>query len=381
MIRHLSRDHAVTVATLLRGPADRAALPELEAQVARVVAPAIAPAAAGARMLLALPTLLPSSFGYFASAALATALKRLGRAEPFDLAIAHSSSMGPYIEAFRDLPKIIDFCDMDSEKWRVYARDKAFPFSLGYALEGWKVARAERRLAAAFDCATCATPAELESLRAIAPGARGDWFPNGVDLDYFKPAFDPEGSAEGSYDPDRIAFVGRMDYYPNERAARHFAEEILPRIRAKRPGAHFTIVGAGPRPALQALDARDDVTVTGRVPDVRPFLTAAACTVVPLEIARGTQNKILESLALGVPVVASGQAARGLDARPDEDLLVAEGPADWAEAVLSLQENAERRRRLALAGRARMEAHHSWPGALSRLERIIDDTLKCRHDG
>lgn len=368
MIRHLSRNHAVVVASLTRNEAERQATADLERYCAAVVSAPIGPVAAWLKTLLALPTPRPSSFGYFASPALARRLRALWAAQSFDLVIAHSSSVGPYAAALTGVPKIIDFCDMDSRKWLIYRDQKPFPVSLGYGLEAIKLTRVERRLAAEFDCATCATPAELESLEAIAPGVRGDWFPNGVDLDFFQPR-------EGAHDPDQICFLGRMDYYPNAQAISVFVQQVLPLIRAQRPRTKLAIVGASPSAAVRALARVEGVTVTGSVPDVRPFLAASACSIAPLVIARGTQNKILESLAMGVPVVASGQAARGLDAVPGEHLLAADGPAATAAALLGLLADPQERRRLALAGRARMESHHSWAGAMAKLDRIIAQTM------
>jgi hypothetical protein len=269
------------------------------------------------------------------------------------------------------VPKIMDFCDMDSQKWLAYRKQTRFPKSLGYWLEGMKLVRVEQRLAEDFDCSTCATPAELASLGEIAPGATGDWFPNGVDLEFFHPQ-------AGEYDANQICFVGRMDYFPNVQAMTAFVREVLPLIRAERPRCKLAIVGAAPTAEARALAEAEGVTVTGSVPDVRPYFAASACSVAPLVVARGTQNKILESLAMGVPVVASDLAARGLDAVPGEHLLAADGPPAMAAAVLRLMSDADERRRLALAGRARMESHHSWAGAMAKLDRIIDRMMEAR---
>lgn len=166
-----------------------------------------------------------------------------------------------------------------------------------------------------------------------------------------------------------------MDYYPNARAMTDFVEQVLPLVRAERPGTKLVIVGSSPSAAVRGLAQVEGVTVTGSVPDVRTFLAQSACALAPLVIARGTQNKILESLAMGVPMIASGQAARGLDAVPGEHLLAADGPAATAAAVLEVLTNPEQRKRLALAGRTRMESHHSWAGAMAKMDRIIDQTM------
>ena len=161
------------------------------------------------RMLLRLPTAMPSSIGYFYSPQLARRIDALVASERFDLIFVHCSSVAPYVENVRDTPKILDFGDMDSQKWLEYARYKPFPLSLGYWLEGVKMERAEKRLARRFDFCTATTRAEWETLEGYGTGVASDWFPNGVDSDYFAPG----GEA---YDADTISFVGRMDYYPNQ---------------------------------------------------------------------------------------------------------------------------------------------------------------------
>jgi sugar transferase (PEP-CTERM/EpsH1 system associated) len=191
-----------------------------------------------------------------------------------------------------------------------------------------------------------------------------DWFPNGVDSGFFAPAAEP-------YDPDTIVFIGRMDYYPNQQCMFHFCAEVLPLLRAQRPSLQLQIVGADPSPAVRRLGQLPGVTVTGSVPDVRPYATRAALTVAPLRIARGTQNKILEAMAMGVPVVTTHVAAGGVDAVPGEHLLTADTPEQACAAILSVLNDPAERARLARAGRERVLSHHAWPSSMRRLDGII----------
>jgi len=262
------------------------------------------------------------------------------------------------------LPKLLDFGDMDSQKWLLYARYRALPLAAGFWLEGWKLERTERNLARAFELCTCTTREELETLRGYGANTDTDWFPNGVDAQYFSPT-------TAAYDPDRICFVGRMDYFPNQQAVNWFCTTVLPLIRERCPRAKLLIVGAEPPRSITAL-AANGIVVTGTVPDVRPLVQSAAVTVAPLIIARGTQNKILESMAMGVPVVASHVAARGVDAEPGRHMLAADSPQDFATAVLKLLEQPTERRRLADAGRNRVLSNHSWAASLQRFDGIID---------
>jgi sugar transferase (PEP-CTERM/EpsH1 system associated) len=201
-------------------------------------------------------------------------------------------------------------------------------------------------------------------LKSYGAALASDWFPNGVDSEYFA----PQGS---DYDPDTIAFVGRMDYYPNQQCMFDFCRETLPLLKRHRPQVKLLIVGADPSPQVRRLGDIEGVKVTGSVPDVRPFVRGAALTVAPLAIARGTQNKILEAMAMGVPVVTSSAAAGGVDAVAGEHLLVADSPPAQCEAIASLLVDRERRGHFARAGRARMLSHHAWPQSMQRLDTII----------
>ncbi len=178
--------------------------------------------------------------------------------------------------------------------------------------------------------------------------------------------------------PDTISFVGRMDYYPNQECMFDFCANTLPLLQAKRPALKLLIVGADPTPAVRRLGALPNVTVTGSVPDVRPYLRKSALMVAPLNIARGTQNKILEAMALGVPVVTSRVAAGGVDASDPEHFLAASTPAEYAASIERVLDNPEERQRLALAGRARMLSHHAWDRSMERLDGIIDRCLAAQ---
>ena len=368
MIRHLSESHEVTVASLARSEEEAREGEGIASFCHGYLMDTVSSAGAVSRMLLGAPTPEPASMAYFHSPRLARLIREALARTAFDLIFVHCSSVAHYVAEVTGIPKILDFGDMDSQKWLDYARVRPFPMSLVYRIEGLKLQRAEQQLARKFDLCTCTTRAEYETLLGFRTGTPAAWFPNGVDLEFFTPGAE-------AYDPEEIVFVGRMDYFPNQQGVTEFCDEVLPLIRARRPAARFSIVGAKPSAEILELGKRPGVTVTGTVPDVRPFVTKAAVAVAPLRIARGTQNKILESLAMGVPVVSSTTAAKGIDAVVGEHFLAAESPEDFAAQALSLMDDAEARDRLARAGRARMESHHNWPASMRRLDAIIEDCL------
>jgi sugar transferase (PEP-CTERM/EpsH1 system associated) len=368
MIRHLTASgHEVTVCSLSRGAAEAAEGEGIAEHCHAFHMGHVSAPLQWARMIVRLPLPTPSSMGYFRSSALAATVRRLLAEVSYDLIFVHCSSVAQYVEHVTDVPKILDFGDMDSQKWLEYAQRKPFPLSLGYRLEGLKMLAAEKRLARQFDLCTTTTRAEWETLDGYGTGAQTDWFPNGVDAGFFQPA--------DAYDPDTISFIGRMDYYPNQECMARFCREVWPLVKARRPAMKLLIVGADPSPEMRELGRLPGVTVTGSVPDVRPYIVGSALMVAPLAIARGTQNKILEAMAMGVPVVTSGVAAGGVDALAGEHLLVADTAADLASAIERVCGDAEERGRLAAAGRARVLSHHAWGSSMKRLDGIIQRAL------
>jgi polysaccharide biosynthesis protein PslH len=369
MIRHLHAEgHHVHVASLVRSEQEAAEGAGLAAHCASFDMGRVSEPAQYTRMVARLPLATPSSMGYFYSPQLAEQVRRRLAERAWDLIFVHCSSVAQYVQHVRGVPKILDFGDMDSQKWLEYANFKPFPLSMGYRLEGQKMLVAEKRLARQFDLCTATTRAEWQTLNSYGTGAQTDWFPNGVDADFFSPT-------DGRYDADTISFIGRMDYYPNQECMARFCKTVWPLLRQQRPAMKLLIVGADPTPAMRALGSLPGVTVTGSVPDVRPFIRGSALMVAPLAIARGTQNKILEAMGMGVPVVTSSAAAGGVDADAERHFLVADNAAETASAVLRIVSNPQERARLALAGRERMLSHHAWPRSMERLDQII---ARCR---
>ena len=369
MIRHFSQSgHDVTVASLARDAREVDEAGGLSTYCQQVLLETISQCMAWPRMLLNVPTATPSSFGYFYSPRLKRRIHAELERTKYDLIFVHCSSVAPYVASVTGHAKIIDYGDVDSQKWREYAEQRRFPLSRAYWLEAVKLERVEQRFSEDFDLCTCTTPAELESLRGLGVSQTSDWFANGVDAEFFKPA----GVA---YDPQKIAFVGRMDYFPNQQAVHWFCSAVWPKLRAMRPTLQFVIIGADPPPPICALGQLPGVTVTGSVPDVRPFVQSAALTVAPLTIARGTQNKILESMAMATPVISSPEAVGGVDAVPGEHLLVAHNVAEWVASIDALLASPDRRNVLAAAARARVLSHHSWAASMRRLDGLIANVM------
>jgi sugar transferase (PEP-CTERM/EpsH1 system associated) len=265
---------------------------------------------------------------------------------------------------------VMDFVDVDSDKWRQYAADARPPMRWIYAREASRLLAFDRRVAARADAAVFVSEAEAALFRRLAPEVAGKTFAvsNGIDCDYFSPAhsFSSPFAGPGPH----LVFTGTMDYRPNIDAVVWFARDILPLVRRALPGATFTIVGAKPARDVLALGSISEVKVTGRVDDVRPFIRHADVIVAPLRLARGIQNKVLEGMAMARPVVTTPQGLEGIDARPGAELLVATTPAEFAATVeTAIGPNAHR---LGEAARDLMIRSYAWSAQLAALDKLLD---------
>ena len=193
--------------------------------------------------------------------------------------------------------------------------------------------------------------------------------PNGVDLHYFS----PDGSPRK---PATIVFSGKMSYHANVTAALYLVREIMPRVWQRRPDVRVEIVGKDPAREVQALASGEPrVTVTGFVADLRPYLRRATVAVSPMRYGAGIQNKVLEAMACGAPVIATSLAVSALAVEPDQDLLLADHPSAFARGILQVIESPSLQRRLGAAGRAYVEANHDWAKIVTRLEAIYEGLL------
>ncbi len=294
---------------------------------------------------------------------------------PIRAVFAYSAQMAHFVPPLAPgIRFMMDFVDFDSAKYAAYGQQGSGPMAWINRREGRLLFDFERRVAARADLSSFVSEAEAALFRAATglDAQRVVAVENGVALDYFDPAapIDPIDPVQGGQGP-LLVFTGQMDYRPNVEAVDSFARDVLPHIRAVHPDARFAIVGRNPAASVQALADLPGVIVTGGVPDVRGWLAAAHVVVAPLRIARGIQNKVLEAMAMARPVVASPQAAEGIDARDGDHLLVAADPAQEAERVLALLADHARAQALGLAARARMEQRYRWSATLADLPDML----------
>jgi sugar transferase (PEP-CTERM/EpsH1 system associated) len=365
---HLAKHHSVTLGAL----ADEADFVSSANQLRRTLGDVeVQGISRRWKRLAALGALIvggSATMSYFSCGRLKRCLKRRLQAERYDLLYISSSSMAQYAESAPDVPAVVDFVDVDSDKWVQYGRQLGFPRGWIYSLEGRRLQWYEREAGRRAARAVVATEVEATLLRELLPSRAISVVPNGVDLTYFTPA-------AGSRDRPVIVFTGAMDYYPNVDAVAWFCGAILPTIRSAVPEVRFVIVGKDPTPAVMRLTGIPGVQVTGTVADVRPFLSQAALAVAPLRIARGVQNKVLEAMAAGLPVVATPKAHEGISAVAGRDLFVAREPSAFAEQIVALLRNAALRAEVGLRARHFVETNCSWEATYRRLDQLIASIL------
>lgn len=349
----------VHLACLADEPVDSNTLHVLESICTRVAMFPVDPRACLWRAGWSLVRGEAASLGAFHDPRLAGLVAQWTAETHFHAALASASSLAPYLRpiAQRGVPTVIDLVDVDSQKWLDYAQASQWPKSWLYHLEGGRLRLWERGLAHWARCLTLVSESEADLYRRACGAGPVVAITNGVDLDTFHMV--PQGPNDG-----HCVFVGALDYRPNVDGVRWFVREAWPETRRLHPGATLALVGRRPVAAIRRLAGRDGTTLVGQVADVRPYLARAAVAVVPLWVARGVQNKVLEAMAMGRAVVVSPQALEGLAAIPGEHLEVAESPKDWARTIAELLDDEARRWRLGTAARHFVEQHHCWETCL-----------------
>lgn len=310
------------------------------------------------------------SLSYYASRQLQNWVRESVARECPDAVLVFSGVMGRFV---RDtlppgVPVVFDAEDVDSEKWRSYASSRSWPLSWLYRREADKLLAYERAMAAATDASIFVSAEEAELFRQLAPESahKTHYRTQGVDAGFFDPRLD----FENPYDPGQkvLVFTGAMDYWPNVEAVRWFCDRVLAKVRESEPEFLFCIVGMKPTDEVRQLGRLPGVRVTGGVPDVRPYLAHAHAACLPLQLARGIQNKALEAMAMELPVLATPEALLGIVAHPGVEFHVTEDPAQMADQALSIL---SRPRRYNVAGRACVLEHYNWDTNLRRMEAYL----------
>ena len=374
LLQHLLARHRVFLGTFIDDPDDEPHIATLRSMCAGLHVARLNPRRARVASLQGLLRGEALTAVYYRDRGLRHWVAQTLAAERMDAAVVFSSSMAQYAQAQPGLPLLVDFVDVDSAKWAEYGTHHRWPLSWIYRREGRRLLALEREVAAIARRSFFATDKETALFQQLAPECAGrvEAMNNGVDASYFSPASDRASPFEHGETP--LVFTGAMDYWPNVDAVVWFAQTVLPRLRQHRPNLRLHIVGRAPTPAVRALASTErGVLVTGTVPDVRPYLQHAAVVVAPLRLARGIQNKILEAMAMGRPVVAAAPCVEALVAVPGAEIESAADAEAYQRAIEGLLAAPERAAAMGAAGRQRVLGSYTWAAHMAVLERQIAD--------
>jgi len=375
----VARGHDVTLATLHENPSEASFLGELEAGGLRVLARPASRLKTTGRVAAGVLAGLPMQARYSWDAVLADEIARQHEADPFEAVhIEHlrGAAYGVHLDgrARPPLPVIWDSVDSISHLFAQAARQSASRFGqIAARLELGRTRRYEAAMVRRFERVLVTSEQDRLALLELSGPAAGPKIavvPNGVDTESFYPIDDPPQS-------DTIIFTGKMSYHANITAVVRFVREVLPLIWARKPETMFQVVGKDPARQIRKLGEDDGrIRVIGTVDDLRPYLGGAAVSVAPIAYGAGIQNKVLEAMACGTPVVASPQAVAALKIAPGRDILVAEDAAGFAGAVLRLLEDESLRTAIGAAGLRYVIENHRWEDSAARLEDVYYEAIQ-----
>ena len=381
MLKALRRQHHITYAALDNGAVPDARALAMEYAHEVVTFPFEAPSrrsfgfALGALRNLASP--LPFTVWRFLSEPMRQWVADADTSRRYDVIVCDFLFPAGNLPATRHTPMVLFEHNVEAQIWK----------RLGEGARGWRrkylelqwqrVARYEAAQCVGMDQVVTVSVDDSEHIRSQYGALRVGEVPTGVDTESIRP------SGSITRERDHLVFLGAMDWLPNEDGAAFLLNDILPRVRQQRPGVRVSIVGRNPSQALRAMaDPIPGVTVTGTVPDVRPYLERASIMIVPLRIGGGTRLKILEGMAMELPVVSTTVGAEGLPLVPGEHIELADSPADFANAILTLLDDPAGAEALGARGAAQVRTHHGWDRAAERFSDLCDAATRHRqHPG
>ena len=372
ILSYLSERYRVHLGCFIDDPRDWQYVRELKLRCHECYFAELQPQRARLRSAIGLMGRDPLTLHYYRHGGLRNWVERILRERRPDAIYAFSSAMAGFVpeQTSRSTRRIIDFVDVDSDKWRQYAPDRQWPVRWVYRRESQALLEFERKVAARFDASLFVSSHEAEFFRGLAPQAAHKVFPvqNGVDAEYFS----PERDYATPYPPNSrvLVFSGAMDYRPNIDAVTWFARRVLPRIRRHHGDVQFAIVGSSPAPEVCALTSLEGVFVTGRVADVRPYLAHARLVLAPLRISRGVQNKVLEGMAMAKPVIVTPQGLEGISAGAEEVIVAPATEDEFADAVVRAMASDDLGV-ISRRARALVLEDYGWPASFARIDGIL----------
>jgi sugar transferase (PEP-CTERM/EpsH1 system associated) len=370
MLSELARRHQVVLVTTHGPEDDPAGLEEALTHGERVVSLPYAVSKPGSvkfifALLLSVLSRYPVGLVRWRVAKVRRCVEQLLNDDRFDVVVVDFLVAVANVRPVSGVPLVFFAHNVEHVIWqRLRDIERRWWRRLLLTVEFMKMRSVEARACAETRLTVAVSKADRDRLAAESPAAHVVSVPTGVDTEYFKP--------QDIELPARLVFSGSMDWFPNEDAILYFVDEILPSVKTRIPEVSLAIVGRKPSARIRALDDRPDVHVTGTVDDVRPYIATASLCVVPLRVGGGTRLKIFEALSMGKATLSTTIGAEGLDVIPGTHLELADGPAAFADAIVALLRDPERRRSLGREGRRLVEERFSWPSVTRAFEELLE---------
>lgn len=366
LIKQLSRGHQITLLSFISSRKEVRDIDVLQKYCARVIPVLLHPARSVLNCAFRLFSKTPFQVAYYASRRMHRAIAETLESADVDVMHIHLIRMVQYaVRVNSRIPRILDLTDAGSLYLeRFLQQEKRILRRILLSEELSRLRLYERNLEA-FEMNLVCSQIDREVLLRHAPSARIELLFNGIDLD----SFIPDKTIRP--DPMRIVYTGNMRYFPNLDGAYYLIKEILPRIKSRAGGVKTYIVGQDPPAGLRHM-ANPDVVVTGFVPDIREYYLRSTVAIAPVRFGAGTLNKVLEPMALGIPVVASSIAVEGLPVEDGRELLIADSPAEFAEAVVRLFHEPALGECLAKNAMALVRSSYGWGAIAPELEKYYD---------
>ncbi|MDH5378030.1 MAG: TIGR03087 family PEP-CTERM/XrtA system glycosyltransferase [Gammaproteobacteria bacterium] len=375
-LKGLSEHYHIYLGTFIDDPDDEKYVSVVKDYTVDTKICRINPKLAKVRSLSALLTGGPLTNPYYFDSEMQSWVVETVKKQRISRVLVFSSSMAQYVISLlgSDAQIVVDFVDVDSDKWQQYANRKSWPMSYVYSREAKTLFAFEKEIAKQVNASTFVSEKEVESFIAQSGLENQNILPlwNGVDTEYFSPSAQLESLGEKT--GPVITFTGAMDYWANVDSVVWFAKNVFGKLKSEFSDLRFYIVGSNPNPEVCTLSAIEGIEVTGKVKDIRPYIASADLVVAPMTIARGIQNKVLEAMAMGKVVVTSPQGFEGLDAVPGDELLVADG-AD--KTIAMIRENLlNRNTQMEERARACMVEKYSWKSSVDQLLTLLNSNSK-----
>lgn len=372
ILRRLGKNHKIHLVTLLESKAETKHIKNLESYCKQVTVIGHSRINSILSIGISLFKGEPLQVGYFKNAQAAKTINKLLH-DSYDIAYIHLIRSAPYFLQQACFPLVLDQTDAMTLYWRRRTNQAPLysPKKYLYGLEHFLIKKYESKVIPNFNrCLTCSTK-DLKVLKELAPGAKFEILPNGLDMDRLPFAVDSK------YNKNTIVYLGNMSYAPNIDGVLYFYSYIFPLIKRKINDARLVIVGNQPPAKIKCLAEKDSsVKVTGFVEDIWPYVAESAVMINPMRFGAGTQNKVLEAMAIGTPVVTTSMGAEGLDVKAGEELLIADTPEEFANQVVLLMENTCLRDSIRKKARDYVVRNHDWDKIVNHLENIFYEVIK-----